>query len=243
MTTTMMTKKLTSEKNKWFYSDFKNDTAAVIVLAHGLNLLPSKMDLLAKFFNSKKCDVLRLSFGKNPDSWTTKFSDSYDAALEHSEILQRPLYFLGYSLGGLIGIHYIAKHPYQQFSKCVLIAPATHTKTYTVIPALLAFLFKKGSLPSLNLEAYREHPRTTLGEYQKVRSLQKEIQKSLTINDINISTLVIANPMDELVSIGKLAKFAALNPLWKWLELTNKDSLLPKKYHHLMIDSESLGEA
>jgi alpha-beta hydrolase superfamily lysophospholipase len=171
---TMMTIKTKSEKSKWFYSDYKNDTTAVVIVAHGLNLLPSKMDQIASFLASKKCDVLRISLGKNPDLWTSKFSDFYDEALEHSEILQRPLYFLGFSLGGLLGVHYIVNHPHlHKFCKCILMAPATHTKFYTIIPALLSYVFPKGSLPSLNLKTYRERSKTSLSEYKKMWKLQK----------------------------------------------------------------------
>ncbi|MDD4972972.1 MAG: alpha/beta hydrolase [Bacteriovorax sp.] len=232
---------MTVEKSKWFHSDLNEDTIAVVLIAPGLNLLPSKMDQLAKFFTSKKCDVLRISLGPNSDSWTDKFSDSYDAALEHAEIIQRPLYFLGFSLGALIGVHYIIRHPFQQFKKCILMAPATHTKTYTIIPALLASIFPKGSLPSFNLENYREKPHTTLAEYKKMNSLQKEIKHSLKKNNINIPTLLITNPKDELVDSSKLTKFAASNALWKNRSIANQESLLPKKYHHLMIDSDSIG--
>jgi alpha-beta hydrolase superfamily lysophospholipase len=229
------------EKSKWFHSDFNEDIVAVVLIAPGLNLLPSKMDELAKYFASKKCDVFRISLGENPDNWAEKFSDSYDEAQEHAEIIQRPLYFLGFSLGALLGVHYIARHPFHQFKKCILMAPATHTKIYTIIPAMLASIFPTGSLPSFNLKNYRERPRTTLAEYKKMNSLQKEINNSLKKNDLNIATLLITTPEDELVASSKLTKFAATNKLWKTLSITNKESLLPKTYHHLMIDSDSIG--
>jgi len=231
-----------NDKSKWFYSDLKIDTKAVVVLAHGLNLLPSKMDEIAKFLALKKCDVLRISISENPDKWLMDFGDSYDAALEHSEILQRPLYFVGYSLGGLLGVHYIIKHPYQQFTKTVLIAPPTHTKAYILLPALLALIFPNGSLPSLNLENYRARGRTKFKEYKKLLHIQKEIRSDLKKNELNISTLVVINRHDELVASKRVALFAAFNPLWKTLTLTNQESDLPRKYHHLMIDSASLGD-
>ena len=156
--------------------------------------------------------------------------------------MERPLYFIGFSLGGLLGFHYIVRHPYQQFKKCVLIAPATHTRPYTIIPALIANIFPKGSLPSLNLKNYRARPMTSLLEYKKMRYLQKEIQSSLKINTFNLSTLLITNAYDELISSLNLTKFAAQNPHWSSLKVTNKGSHLPKKFHHLMIDSDSLGE-
>lgn len=237
----MMSSEMISEKSRWFYSDFKHDTTAVILIAPGLNLRPSKMDQLAQFLASKKCDVFRISLGQNPQNWTLKFSDAYDEAKEHAEIMQRPLYFLGFSLGALLGVHYITRHSHQQFSKCTLIAPATHTRAYTLIPAFLASLCPKGSLPSLNLENYRERPRTSLAEYKMMRILQNEIRNSLEINDINIPTLLVTNPEDELVQSLKLTKFAALNHEWSCLELNNKGSQLSKKYHHLMIDQASMG--
>lgn len=230
-----------SEKTKWFYTEYKNDTKAVILLAHGLNLLPSKMDELAYFFNAKKCDVLRISLGPNPDQWVEKFDNDYNAALEHAEILQRPLYFVGFSLGGLMGLHYLLRHPHHQFKKLTLFAPATHTHFYLMIPAILGKFIPNYSLPSLNLKNYRDRKSTTLSEYKKMYQLQREISDSLNSNLINIPTLLITNRLDELVASSKLTKFAQQNPYWRSLEISNSRSQLPRKYHHLMIDSEALG--
>ena len=70
----------------------------------------------------------------------------------------------------------------------------------------------------------------------------KEIQSDLKKNELNISTLLVINNQDELVASNKVAQFADSNPHWKTLMLTNQGSPLSKKYHHLMIDSASLGE-
>lgn len=230
-----------SEMDKWFHNDSKENTKAVILVAHGLNLLPSKMDELAHFFTFKNCAVLRISLGNNPKEWIYKFSNSYNSALERSKIFNCPLYFLGFSLGALIGIHYIIKNPKHQFKKCVLMAPATHTKFYAKIPAFLYFIFKKGSLPSFNLKDYRDRPKTTFAEYQEIRAIQKEIKISLTKNELHIPTLVIFAPKDELINSSKLVSFASSNPFWKTLKMANKESRPYRKYHHLMIDSKALG--
>ncbi|MGZ3789962.1 MAG: alpha/beta hydrolase [Bacteriovorax sp.] len=227
------------EKSEWFYTEYKSDTKAVVLLAHGLNLDPKKMDELASFFNSKKCDVLRIALPENPSLWTDQFGDDYEAALEHAEILQRPLYFVGYSLGALVGMYYMATHPNHQFNKLALFAPASHTRLYARIPALLSFIFPRASLPSLNLVGYRKRNKTTLAEYQKMIQLQHEIKS----NDFNLPTLLIVSSRDELIASGKLSKFAALNPLWKTLQVSNRESQISKKYHHLMITEESLGHS
>lgn len=231
-----------SEKSKWFYTEYKSDTRAVVILVHGLNLLPSKMDELAYFFNSKKCDVLRVSLGKNPAQWSEKFSDDYDAALEHAEILELPLYFLGYSLGALIGIHYLMKHPHHRISKLALIAPATHTHLYTAFPALLGGLVPNITLPSLNFKNYRDRNGTALKEYKKMHQLQKELKSSFQKNQINIPTLLVVSQKDELIATSRVTKFAESNPYWKCLTISNEGTQLPRKYHHLMIDSASLGQ-
>ncbi|MDO9183490.1 MAG: alpha/beta hydrolase [Bacteriovorax sp.] len=229
------------EKSIWFHSDFKSDTVAVVIIAPGLNLLPSKMDELAYFLTSKKCDVFRIALGNNPHQWCNKFSDAYDEALEHAEVIERPLYFLGYSLGALLGEHYMLSNPYQLIKKCVLIAPATYTKFYTQIPAWLSLIFPKGKIKSSNLENYRAKSFTSLLEYKIMRRLQIEVKKKFNILEFNTPTLLVTNPHDELVNSNKLTKIAALNPHWVSLELSNKESQLPKKYHHLMIDSAAIG--
>lgn len=233
----------TGEESKWFYHDYKNDVLAVVLIAPGLNLLPSKMDQLSEFFFQNNCDVFRISLGSNTSQWVDIFKKSYDECLIHSKRINRPLYFLGYSLGGLLGVHYITKHDDHSFLKCALLAPATHTRIYAKIPGLLAGIFKNGSLPSFNLIDYRERSKTTFAEYQKLNILQNEINCSHSNNHLLIPTLLVLNPYDELVSSQKLSKFAASTPHWKTLKLTNKGSSLSWKYHHLLIDAQTLGQA
>lgn len=229
------------EKTTWFYTPYKEDTIAVVILAHGLNLLPSKMDQLARFFTSKKCDVLRISLGPNSNRWVEKFNDDYDKALEHAQTLERPLYFVGFSLGALLGVHFQICRPHHQFAKMALIAPATHTHFYTKLPAFLGHFFPKFILPSKNLIEYRSRSGVSLSEYKKMHSLQQEIISKFTNDSLSTPTLLVTSQRDELVSSSKLTKFAESNPAWKSLEISNNSSQLPKKYHHLMIDLETVG--
>jgi alpha-beta hydrolase superfamily lysophospholipase len=226
------------EKSRWFYTEQTHETKAVVLIVHGLNLHPKKMDVLAKFFTDHNCDVLRSALGDDPKRWEEKFENDYDKAREQSEILERPLYFVGYSLGALVGLAFLEAHPFHSVKKMALFAPAIHTKTFTKLSAALAFLFPKGSLPSLNLKEYRERNKTTLAEYKKMHELQRKIK---SVNSFSLPTIVIASRKDELINHPKLEKFAGKNPLWKVEEISNSDSPLPKKYHHLMIDDMSLG--
>lgn len=227
------------EKSRWFYTEQTHETKAVVLIVHGLNLHPKKMDVLAKFFTDHHCDVFRSALGADPSMWEEKFESDYEKAREQAEILERPLYFVGYSLGALAGLAFMEGHPFHALKKMALFAPASHTKKFTKLSAMLAYLFPKGKLPSLNLVEYRDRDHTTLAEYKKMHEWQRKIK---TENNFSLPTIVIASRKDELVSFGELEKFAAKNPKWKVEEISNIDSPLPKKYHHLMIDDISLGQ-
>lgn len=232
------------EKSRWFYTRESAGqgtvtTKAVVLLAHGLNLHPKKMDVLAQFFTESHCDVLRISLGPDPFQWEEKFKDDYDKAREHAEVLGLPLYFVGYSLGALTGLNFMMKHTDHQFKKMALFAPAIQTKAFTKISAYLSFLFPRGCLPSLNLREYRDRDFTTLAEYKTMYQMQKELK----VPQIFIPALVFASTQDELIHYSNLAKFAGTQKDWQLITISNQGSPLPKKYHHLMIDDQSLGQS
>jgi len=227
------------EKSRWFYTTETAQTKAVVLLAHGLNLHPKKMDVLAEFFTNSHCDVLRISLGPDPLQWEEKFKDDYDKAREHAEVLGLPLYFVGYSLGALTGLHYMMKHTDHEFKKMALFAPAIQTKAFTKLSAYLSFLFPRGCLPSLNLREYRDRNFTTLAEYKVMYQMQHELQ----MHSCFIPALIFASTQDELIHYANLAKFAGAQEHWKMITISNQDSPLPKKYHHLMIDDQSLGQS
>lgn len=227
------------EKSRWFYSAQTEKTKAVVLIAHGLNLDPKKMDTLALFFRSVHCDVLRMALGADPLQWEDKFADDYDRAQDHADVLDLPLYFVGYSLGALLGLHFMSKHREHKIKRIALFAPATQTKAFTKITAWFSLLFPKGSLPSLNLSDYRDRGHTTFAEYKMMHEMQKHIQRET----FNVPALIFSSPKDELIDHGKLEKFAGKNAEWKVLALSNQDSPLSRKYHHLMIDDQSLGRS
>ncbi len=236
----------TNEKSKWFYSEFKQDTVAVILLIHGLNLRPSKMDSLAQFFAAKKCDVYRLALPENPKNWIEKFDDGYHAALEQAEILERPLFLIGYSLGALLTLRYLVTHNYHKINKVIFIAIPLEMKWLSRLPAKFSWIMPRAWLPSLALEDYRIRGKTSLIEYRIMESIRSEILavlKKLKKADAHISSpvLIISDPKDELLDIEKIKNHYALFSSLQCHEVTNKVTQHPKKYHHLMIDEASIG--
>lgn len=227
------------EKSLWFYTNDTARTKAVVLIAHGLNLHPKKMDHLARFFTDQNCDVLRIALGSDPLKWEEKFGDDYDKAREHAEVLERPLYFVGYSLGALTGLYFMQKNPTHVFKKMALFAPPVHTRAFARLSAWLSYLIPGGCLPSLNLKEYRDRPYTTLAEYRMMYAFQKEVAKT----SLTIPALIILSRRDELIHYKKMEKFASQNGHSTLLSISNHGSPLPKKYHHLMIDDLSLGQS
>ena len=226
------------ENTTWFYTEHKHNTKAVVLIAHGLNLRPSKMDSLSAFFTAKNCDVLRMAFDADPKKWRENFSISYSIALEHATVLNLPLYFVGYSLGALVGMHFIKKSEgHHQIKKCALLAPATHTRFYTKIPSFFGNFFPKLAIPSLNIKEYRSRSKTTLLEYKIMSELQAEIKNQ----EWSLPTIVVINPKDELVNGQKLTHFAHSQRECQIYTLTNQNSQHPRKVQHLIIDPSSLG--
>ena len=233
----------------------KRDNAkGVLLLLHGLNVRPSKMNSLGRFLNNNSLDVLRASFaghrgdkkeGENTtrEIWLKEFQIHYCLAVERAEKLKVPLYFLGFSLGGILPYDFLHQLKEQQsFKKAVLLAPAIRVHWYSKIASKLAWLGRGLRLPSRNLAAYRSQKTTPLGLYRAMADAKNSMDKPQR-ELINFPTLILIDPKDELVSSKKLEKMIKKFRLNNWqLEyISNKLTEHDPSFHHLVIDSPSLG--
>lgn len=227
---------------------------AVVVLVHGLNLKPGKMNALADFLRANGADVLPVTLSGHGggmdefkkvarDLWIKEMRDAFRSAEARAKENNAPVYFVGYSLGALVGLDFLNSPAGQEIrcEKMVLLAPAISIRDRSYLLKLLG-LFPSLVIPSLSPEDYRAHDGTPLAAYkalfQSISSLEKEgLAKS------NVPTLVLVDPEDELVSTGGLGKFMGQFGLdqWKIIEVTNTGSPLKKKYHHLIIDENAVG--
>ena len=227
----------------------------IVLIGHGLNLKPSRMRALAETICNREsglvCRILELP-GHEEQSpmsmkqvsaqrWKQAVSSEVDQVARIASEHSVPAYFLGYSLGGLMGEWALLSREQSPFKKVVLIAPAL--SAYFYVKAVVCLPLTDGVvLPSKNHVEYRVHSGTSLGAYRAMFAIMREVRKSAS-KRLDIPTLIFTNPADELVDAEALKRWAEDSAFSKW-EFVSVPLLEPKLkpvYQHLMIDSASMG--
>lgn len=226
------------------------------MVAHGLNVQPIAMLPFIKWLNSHGSDVYLVQLsGHHKNSvhikavtasvWQKEmlavYSIASKASLEHAA----PLYFLGYSLGALLGQSMIAfSKEITHFDKQVLIAPATAIRQRSYLVKLLFLLSKKRMLPSYTPKRYRFNEALPLSIYGILFAEEKKLWK-VRFDGLNIPTVIIIDPKDELISYKKLIRSIKSFRLTNYSVIVLNDDLKGRngKYHHLVIDEQTMGTA
>jgi len=228
---------------------------AVTVVSHGLNNKPSVMLPLVNYLNELGSDVYMLKlFGHRSDSsnlkdltqdiWVSETLNAYNQARELSEKNDVPLFFMGYSLGALIGQFMIfSSNGAVSFDRQVLLAPATALRCRSGVLKTTFILPGHWKLPSYTPEAYRANEGIQINAYKILFRLEKQIQKG-KFSNLNLPTLLIMDQKDELVSYKRLNRYIDKYGLTEYQMLALDPSMEDRdtKYHHLIIDGPSMGE-
>ena len=177
--------------------------------------------------------------------WEAEMLAGYSQAKKAAVDNGLPLYFLGYSLGALLGQSMIAlKQNGACFDKQVLLAPATAIRTRSYLLTCLFFFGKHRMLPSFTPKAYRANDALPLAIYQLLfREVKKVVQSGF--DNWNVPTLILIDPKDELISYSKLVRYVKRYKLTNYQILTLNNELNGRKdrYHHLILDKETMGAA
>ncbi len=238
-----------------FYPSLLPGKTAVTLVAHGLNLKPEAMLPLSSWLTGHGSDVylIKLS-GHHKNSiaikdvtapvWQTEMLAGYKMAKEASSNGSVPLFFLGFSLGALLGQSMIAlTMESAPFEKQVLLAPAIAVRRRSYLIKLLFFLGKQRVLPSYTPKGYRVNDSLPLLIYDVLFSEERKVLGS-GFKGLNIPTLIIIDPKDEMVSYKRLlrqiSRFGLTNYQMIALDHRSKDNR--RKYHHLIIDEKSMGK-
>lgn len=227
----------------WFHAA---KPKAVVVLGHGLNVRPSKMDELAQFLQENGSDVYRLNLSGHQESledfkivtwktWNSEFSEAKSEALARAHSLRVPLFFLGHSLSGILAL----SEP-ERFEKLILFSPPIVVKTASKLIRIFQVFGDRFCLKSFNLPEYRAHDCTPMAAYAALFEGISALKMKLS--QFNIPTRVFLDPKDELVSFVGLKTFMFQNQLSNWsLSPINANPASQKILHHLIIDEESVG--
>ena len=232
---------------------------AITVILHGLNLKPSKMDPLKDILLQDGHIIVKgILKGHNGDlellknvhakDWRnnakTIFCNAYYLSQNNRDV---PIYFLGYSLGALVGLEFLSiKDNIDKFKikKMFLIAPAFGLRFYIYLINLLFFLDDSFVIKSKSLKEYRINLGTPLAAYRTLFEVKK-LLLSRNLKKLNIDTKILLHRFDEFIDTTKIENIITQQKLdnWKTIYITNKDSTLKEKWNHLIIDKPSMGEA
>lgn len=239
---------------------------AVVLLVHGLNLKPEKMAALISHLNAVDVSCYNVTLGghnckgSGPAAETARlrsfkqvshqtWKNEIHKALVDADLVGGksitgvPLVFLGFSLGGLLGVDLLISDPSIAFDKMVLLSPALVIRPINYAIQLLWFA-SGWVIPSLSLPSYRCNSGTPVAAYNALFEGLRHFHHHLKTDRLNIPTLVFIDPKDEFVSFIGLKKFIAKAGLDQWslhpVVKTNPD--LQGNRHHLIIDPDSVGK-
>jgi alpha-beta hydrolase superfamily lysophospholipase len=236
-----------------------------ILLVHGLNLDPARMQDIARFLQDAGYRTLTVRLaghrqdaerwqGVNYALWYGEMWRLQCLAAARASELELPLYLFAYSLGAALGLDALSgfylsqsgnKEDLPRFRKIVLLAPALKLKWYSTLFLNLPLLPASLHFNSLAPQAYRADPRTSMGAYRALGdSISAWHRKSALLN-LPVPVMVLMDPQDELVSYQGIRDFASANARinWQFMQLNNDDATLQRPHHHLIIDEASLGAA
>jgi len=243
--------------NNSIYIDEPTDAPkAVVLMLHGLNLKPARMDGWAQLLSAHGAKVMRFALHGHAgvqkhmaevkaEHWHEQFSKAIQEAHDQAQKLQVPLYFVGFSLGALVALEWLATQPETKLyiNKMLLIAPAIATPWYSRAAAALLSVFSKSvSLPSRSPKQYRANAGTTVAAYKALFRLKKSLEEACFKN-ANLPTLVLIDRHDELVPSARIKNIIANHSLGRW-ELSIVDNRFAQEnygFRHLMVDQESVG--
>ncbi len=231
---------------------------AIVILLHGLNLKPAKMDGWASLLSSHGSLVMRFAlFGHSgalgqmsqvtETIWRQQFVDTVKEAQRRALELKVPIYFVGFSLGALVGLEWLAGQnevSEPNINKMVLIAPAIATPWYSrAAVSMISWLGRTFTMPSRSPKHYRANPGTSVAAYQALFAIKKSLL-DLKFKNTNVPTLILIDQHDELVPADDIKDIIGQHHLSRWqLDIVdNRFAHDNYGFRHLLVDEEAVGK-
>jgi len=249
----------------WFHTQTSPKINGVALVVHGLNLKPDKMESIISQLTNAGIDVLNLSLrghghnfphGRNKNKrqarieafktvshslWMDETQQAYQQARRQSDQQDAPLFFIGYSLGGLMGAGLLASYTDVRFDRMALFAPALSLYATHIFMKLLS-PFPRLIIPNPLFKAYRANYGTPVVAYTSLFEALGHFKKKVSPK-LNIPTLVFIDKQDELVSYKGLKHFIEKERLdqWRFHPVQKGINGVEEKMRHLIIDAPSMG--
>lgn len=231
---------------------------AIVILLHGLNLRPAKMDGWASLLSSHGALVMRFAlFGHtgtegqmgqvNETIWRQQFAETVKEAQARAAELKVPIHFVGFSLGALLGLEWLSAQTElsePSINKMVLIAPAIATPWYSrTAVSIISWLGRTFTMPSRSPKHYRANSGTSVAAYQALFAIKKSLL-SQKFKNTNLPALILIDQYDELIPLDEIKDIIAQHRLSRWqLEVVdNRFAHDNYGFRHLMVDEEAVGK-
>jgi alpha-beta hydrolase superfamily lysophospholipase len=250
---------------QWFRKSRATRLQGVAVVVHGLNLRPERMESVIGELNRAGIDVLNVSlrghgrnFTRSRDlsmddarlesfrnvsyrMWSGEVRGAYLRARQRASDRNVPLFFVGYSLGGVLGCNLLLTDPDVAYDGMILFSPALNitAKGYLLKPLMP---FPSIVIDSLAPLSYRANEGTPMAAYRAVFEAVADFEKCGGPR-LNIPTAVFVDEKDEFISPAEVAQSVARLGLdrWRihWVQKgpDGRESLS----HHVLIDETSVG--
>ena len=261
---------ITEEKHdavRWYNRQAHTELRGLALVIHGLNCRPDKMKAIISALNTSGIDCLNLSLRghgtnftpiHNMDEeaarmaafksvsyplWKTEAYIAYRMVKKRSAFWRKPIFLVGFSMGGLLGVDLMTSNPNVKFDKMVLFAPAIAMLQRNYLIQFFA-PFPNLVIPSVGNKAYLAHAGTPMAAYNALFDMYAHFEEHLDPMKINIPAVVFIDAEDELVSYGSLQKMVQVHHLDQWqIYAVKKDKTATEvDMHHLIIDAVAVGK-
>lgn len=223
-----------------------------VLVVHGLNTNPHKMNDIIREFNNWGIDAFLLTLKGHGNSksemesvsfeiWQKQFLNAYKLMVKSNEINGGKLYFSGYSLGGALGMAVIGSNSSVMFEHAFLFAPALVLNASSYFIKATYLLNDGVSIPSFSPEEFKAQRGTTVSAYKALFDTVEKFEKG-ELYFMNFPLTIFIDKEDELVSYKKMIDYTDYMSHWKLIQVDNKGSRLEKPYNHLIISKRALGE-
>ena len=227
---------------------------AFCLICHGLNSSPQSMHPLRNFLNGMGIEtkevVLKghsgdVSFMKeiSASEWEQELLLTYQGIRKKADASGSPLYYLGYSLGGLLNASIMQKNETVYYDKILLFAPALSLRFTSELGQIFRLLAKEVMIPTFAPKDYRFHDKTSAGAYKALFEILTEVRQN-QFQNLNCKTVIFIDPLDELVSYSGLKKLKAKYHFenWEIIPIKKDKSTALYRFCHLILDEPTLGK-
>ena len=252
---------------RWYNNQSRKETKGIALVIHGLNLRPDKMQSIISVLAESGIDVLRLSLRGHGENYTHQSGiDKEQARLEafktvsfplwlneaylaYNQVREKaaqkkvPLFFVGFSLGGLIGLDLFVSRPEVQYDRMILFAPAIKLHPLHYLARILSPMSRL-VIPSMAPDTYLSNKKgTPVAAYNALFEGLKHFEKHVS-RRLNVPTLIFIDENDEFIPARAIEKLIKEKKLDQWkLYIVEKEATANRDtFHHHIIDESSTGK-